>query len=97
MNRGDDLAHAIRERDVSVIIRLMFEGNPPILRPGFGSETELWDFKSDCPKLGREHANAWQPWPKMSSHFITVEEGLSSSAYEMTTPSAVRPYVLTAN
>jgi tetratricopeptide (TPR) repeat protein len=40
-------------------MHLMFEANTPTLRPGFGSETELWDFKSDCPQLAREYANAW--------------------------------------
>lgn len=59
MARDDDLAQAIRQRDIESIVRLMFEGNPPSLRPGFGTETELWDFKGDCPKLGKEWANAW--------------------------------------
>jgi len=37
----------------------MFASDEPILRSGFGRETELWDFKNDCPKISKEHENAW--------------------------------------
>lgn len=37
----------------------MFEGNPPRPRRGFRTETELWDFKAECPRPTRDHANDW--------------------------------------
>jgi len=59
MNREIEIANAIRLRNVASIVSLMFEGNPPVPRVGFKTETELWDYKSDCPKVGRKWKNAW--------------------------------------
>src|SRR3989304_2568087 len=55
----EDIAIAIKQRDLESIIRLMLEGNPPSVRIGFRNETELWDYKSDCPHILKEHKNAW--------------------------------------
>jgi hypothetical protein len=59
MSRDEDLARAIRQRDVGAILRMMFVGNPPQIRPGYNTETNLWDYKRDCPRIGREWLNAW--------------------------------------
>ncbi len=45
----DDLAHAIRIRDAAAIRQLLFEGDPPRVRSGARTETELWDFKEEVP------------------------------------------------
>jgi hypothetical protein len=37
----------------------MFEDDAPVLNPGFRTENDLWDFKPDCPRPGRNEANAW--------------------------------------
>lgn len=58
-SRDADLGAAIRSRDVRALVALMFEGSPPAPRSGFKTEGELWDFKSDCPHLGKSHRNAW--------------------------------------
>ena len=55
----DNIAQAIRQRDLPSVVTLMFEADTPSLRAGFRTETELWDFKSDCPKLGSQWDNAW--------------------------------------
>jgi tetratricopeptide (TPR) repeat protein len=46
---SDDLAHAIRIRDAAAIRQLLFEGDPPRVRSGARTETELWDFKEEIP------------------------------------------------
>ncbi len=59
-DRNEDLARAIRARDTGSVTRLMFIGtDQPSVRPGFRTETDLWDFKADCPKLARDSSNAW--------------------------------------
>jgi tetratricopeptide (TPR) repeat protein len=59
MDRNNDLATAVRQRDVDAIIRMMFDGRPPEPRPGFQTETELWDYKGNCPSAERTSAAAW--------------------------------------
>lgn len=55
----DDFARAIRQRDAGWVTRLMFERDRPTPKSGFRTETDLWDFKADCPRIGREWSNAW--------------------------------------
>lgn len=55
----DDLKTAIRQRDLRAILRLMFHSDGPVLRQGVGTESELWDFKKDCPRLGKKYHPAW--------------------------------------
>ena len=59
MGRNEDIALAIRQRDIEAISRLMFEGLPPSPRASFRTETELWDYKAECPEPGKQHAVAW--------------------------------------
>ena len=54
-----DIEQAISVRDTASIFQLMMQGCPPTPRPGFKTETQLWDFKGDCPKLGKAHLRAW--------------------------------------
>ena len=55
----EDIAIAIRQGNLPGIMRLFFEGSPPSIRLGFKLETDLWDFKPDCPPLGRQSDNVW--------------------------------------
>lgn len=57
----DDVAKAISQKNANLALRMLLEGNPPRLKVGRGTETELWDFKLDCPAGGRDTAaeNAW--------------------------------------
>lgn len=50
MDRNEEIERAIRQRDIDGIVSLVFEGNIPRVRPGFSTETELWDFKGGCPR-----------------------------------------------
>jgi hypothetical protein len=50
MDRNEVIARAIRQRDVDAAVALLFENGAPRLRAGFSTETDLWDFKSGCPK-----------------------------------------------
>ena len=59
MATTEDIAAAIRRRDVSALIDMMFEDNPPRLRNGYATENEFWDFKAGCPAPGKAHLVAW--------------------------------------
>ncbi len=59
MNRNDDIAQAIAQRDIERIAALMFSNNPPMVKTNFRTESELWDYKNNCPKLGQDRINAW--------------------------------------
>src|SRR5579885_3035152 len=61
IDRDEDISKAVRHRDCSRIVRLFFasDGNVPIVRPGFKTEGELWDYKPNVPFLGQRQANAW--------------------------------------
>lgn len=58
-SRNEDFARAIRQNQVKPLVQMVFAGNPPSLKSGFCTETELWDYKADCPKLGKPGAGAW--------------------------------------
>jgi tetratricopeptide (TPR) repeat protein len=55
----EDIARAISQRNLAGVLRLMFEGSPPRPRLGRNTETDLWDYKSDCPQLGKAHEGGW--------------------------------------
>ncbi|MFI7135856.1 RNA-binding domain-containing protein [Nonomuraea sp. NPDC050153] len=56
----DEIARAISEKDVRRALNYLFErGRTPVLRLGRKTETDLWDFKVDCPELGKKNENAW--------------------------------------
>jgi hypothetical protein len=58
---SEDIARAIRQRNLGVAVRLMMSGRPPAPRIGYSYETDLWDYKRDCPRPGKtlEVDNAW--------------------------------------
>ncbi len=55
----EDIAQAIKQKNMAGAMRLMLEGRPPQPRVGFHQESELWDYKRDCPRRGAENANGW--------------------------------------
>lgn len=55
----EDFERAIRQRDVETIVRLMFDRNALSVRSNFRTEEDTWDYKSDCPSIGKEHTLAW--------------------------------------
>lgn len=59
MSARDDIATAIRHRNIERVMTMFFEHRTPILRAGVKTETELWEYKSDAPHTGRAHLNAW--------------------------------------
>lgn len=58
---NEDIARAIRQRNLGAVVRLMMTGRPPAPRIGYSYESDLWDYKSDCPRPGKtpEADNAW--------------------------------------
>ncbi len=54
----EDMASAVRQKNLRGLIRLLFEGNPPTIRVGYNNETDLWDFKKDCPHAGKDTEGA---------------------------------------
>ncbi len=59
MTAIETITQAIRNRDARNVLHLMFKENSPILKPGFRTENDLWDFKSDCPRPGRDELYIW--------------------------------------
>jgi hypothetical protein len=54
-----DVRAAIRQRDIRALIKLMFDASGSELNSGFNTENELWDYKKDCPKTGRDNLGPW--------------------------------------
>jgi hypothetical protein len=76
MPRDEDIARAIRQRDLHAIVTLFFDGNPPSLRTGFRTETPLWDYKHDCPMLTKKNENAWADMAKDVLAFHNKDGGI---------------------
>jgi hypothetical protein len=74
--RNEDIAKAIRLRSVNSILGIFFEKTGPILKQGFRTETDLWDYKRDVPHLGKEHANSWAHLAKDVLSFYNVRGGV---------------------
>jgi hypothetical protein len=49
-----DVRAAIRQRDIRALMKLMFRDSTAELNWGFSTENELWDYKRDCPKFGKD-------------------------------------------
>jgi hypothetical protein len=54
-----DVRAAVRQRDIRALIKLMFRRGTVEFNFGFRTENELWDYKKDCPRMGKEHFAAW--------------------------------------
>jgi tetratricopeptide (TPR) repeat protein len=54
-----DIRAAIRQRDIRALVKLMFRADGPELNVGYSTENELWDFKKDCPRHGKDNLGAW--------------------------------------
>lgn len=76
MDRIKDFERAVRQRDLRSIISMMFESDRPILKQGYKTETELWDFKNDCPKPGKKEINAWADLAKEILGFYNNKGGV---------------------
>lgn len=76
MDRQDEIGRAIRQRDAGAVVRLIFAGDPPTVRSGFRTETEVWDFKRDCPRIGKRWHNAWAELAKDVLAFHNKRGGL---------------------
>ncbi len=59
MDRDKDLEKAIKQRDLESVSALIFEGDTPVVRHSFRTESDLWDYKIECPDIGKDHQNAW--------------------------------------
>jgi len=56
MDRDEEFARSIRQRDITAIRQMMFGGgSSPRPRSGFRTETDLWDYKVSSPAVGRGH------------------------------------------
>lgn len=75
MDRNQDVAKAIRQKDIHSIVQIVFEHGMPVLRSGFRVETELWDFKVDCPRL-EAGSVAWAQIAKDVLAFHNLHGGL---------------------
>ena len=57
--RNEDFARAIRQCQIRPLVQMVFEGKTPVVKSGYRTETELWDYKADCPSPGKQDAGAW--------------------------------------
>ena len=71
-----DVQAVVLRRDIDALLSILFIGNQPVLRPSFSTETQLWEFKSDCPRVQREYDNAWAHISKDVLAFHNKEGGL---------------------
>jgi tetratricopeptide (TPR) repeat protein len=88
MDRNTDIERAIRQHDAAAIVHLMIDPVDSSPKSGFRTEEYLWDYKSDCPFLGKEHANAWAHLAKDVLAFHNQKGGLIffgiSNSYKFT-------------
>ncbi|KAA3599289.1 MAG: hypothetical protein DWQ06_10245 [Calditrichaeota bacterium] len=70
--RDSDIAKAIYNRNVQSIVSLFFknENNIPKIKHGFNTETELWDYKSNSPKIARNDKIALEDWAEMCKDIL---------------------------
>jgi tetratricopeptide (TPR) repeat protein len=54
-----DIARAIRQGNAAALSALIFDINTWKLRPGYFTETELWDYKVTGPSIGSGTADEW--------------------------------------
>lgn len=76
MQRDEDFATAIRQRDITAVVQMMFEAGRPLLRSGFKTETELWDYKGDCPRVGEPRSDGWAEIAKDVLGFYNLRGGV---------------------
>ncbi|MBQ6480707.1 MAG: putative DNA binding domain-containing protein [Anaerolineaceae bacterium] len=51
MNRDDEILVATRQKDVGSLISIFFSKDLTLVMPNCKTETELWDYKIECPSL----------------------------------------------
>jgi len=76
VTRDSKIEHAIKQRNIVAILKIMFEDKVPVLKPGFRTETELWDYKNDCPRVKQGCENAWADFAKEVLAFYNNKGGI---------------------
>lgn len=71
-----DFLKAVRQADVNVLSCLMFDHQTWKVRPGYTSETELWDYKAKAPETGGGSAMEWAELAKDVLAFHNNKGGL---------------------
>jgi len=69
-----DIESLIKRRDISTIATLMFEKDSPILKYGYKTENELWDYKQGI--LGNKSQIGWAEIAKDVLGFHNNKGGL---------------------
>lgn len=64
--RDADIEAAIRQKNVGALMGRMFEGKTSVFRYGFKTETELWDYKNDCPHISKD----LNPWAELAKDVL---------------------------
>lgn len=72
----NDIKKAVREKSASTILSLFFDSENHRVREGFRTESEIWDYKKDCPKLTKENENAWADLASEILGFYNCDGGL---------------------
>lgn len=64
--RDADIESAVRQKNVGAIVKRIFEADGSELRFGFKTETELWDYKKDCPRISKDY----NPWAELAKDVL---------------------------
>ncbi|MEU1587822.1 RNA-binding domain-containing protein [Micromonospora sp. NPDC005710] len=64
----EEIAQAIRQKNIAVAVRFIFDKSTIRPRLGYNHETELWDYKKDCPPKGGPNADA--AWANIASDVL---------------------------
>lgn len=59
MDRDVIIADAIQKKDIGAILSQVFDSKSLGPRDGYKTETELWDYKADCPRQGAQFVSEW--------------------------------------
>ena len=74
---SSDVEAAILQRDIDALLSLFFVSNQPMLRPTFRTETDFWEYKADCPQLGKRNENGWAHLAKDILAFYNNKGGVT--------------------
>jgi tetratricopeptide (TPR) repeat protein len=64
--RDADIEAAIRQKNIDALMNRMFEPRSTELRFGFKTETDLWDYKKDCPRISKDY----NPWADLAKDVL---------------------------
>lgn len=69
--RIEDVARAVAQKNVSFLLKVIFDQEKKQVQTGFRTENELWEFKADCPHLQKTEDNL-KAWAEISKDILAL-------------------------